>query len=88
MAVVKLDPVTYPKYWKITPDNASPLVFFMMRKPLRYFKQTTATTTLIYDHLGSATTTIATAGADAINAAGVTLATAAAVIDYITANDN
>ncbi len=87
MAVVKFDPVTYPKYWKITPDNASPLVFFMMRKPLRYFKQTTATTVLIYDHLGSATTTIATAGANAINAEGATMSTATAILDYITAND-
>jgi hypothetical protein len=87
MAVVKLDPVTYPKYWKIVPDNASPNVFFLLKKPLAFFKQASTTSLLIYDQSGIATT-IATTGADAVNSAGTTLATAILQIGYIITNND
>ncbi len=87
MAVVKLDPVTYPKHWKIVPDNASPNVFFILKKPLLFFKQASTTSLLIYDQSGIATT-IATTGADAVNKDGTTLATAVEQIDYIINNND
>lgn len=82
MAVVKLDTSTYKGYVKVVPDNASPNVFFLLSKPIRYFKQASTTSLLIYDNSGIATL-IATTGADAIDAGDATLATAAAQIAYL-----
>ncbi len=86
MAVVKFDPVTYKGHWKIIPDNASPTVFFVLKKPLAFFKAASSTSVLIYDQSGIATT-IATTGNDAIDADGNTMATAAAQLTYITQNN-
>ncbi len=85
MAVVKLDPTTYRKYWKVVPDNSAPTVFFLLLKPLVFFKQASATSLLIYDQSGIATT-IATTGNDAVDASGAALATAAAQLEYIISN--
>ena len=86
MAVVKFDPVTYKGHWKIIPDNASPTVFFVIKKPLLFFKRASATSVLIYDQSGIATT-IATTGNDAIDADAVTMDTAAKQLTYITQNN-
>lgn len=87
MAVVKFDPVTYKGHWKIIPDNSAPTVFFVLRKPLAFFKQASATSVLIYDQSGIATI-IATTAADAIDADGNTMATAAVQLTYITQNNS
>lgn len=85
MAVVKLDPTTYPHYLKVIPDNSSPNVFFLLHKPVKFFKQASTTSILIYDQSGIATT-IATTGNDAVDKNGGALATAAEQIAYITEN--
>lgn len=85
MAVVKFDPVSYPKYFKIIPDNATPAVFYLLSKPIKTIKQASATSLLIYDGSGTGTA-IATTGADAIDADGNTLSTAATQLTYIVQN--
>lgn len=82
-----IDGSSYPKYWKLTPDDSTPNNFYFLPKGKEFFIATDNTHgTITVAGTPSDTAMTFSTGASTIDENGNALATSAAVANYLNQN--